>query len=136
MRDSAHGVRVKTIVVGYDDSEPARMALRRAAELAEKLDARLVVTSVTTVDEASYGDTELEELAHARALLDAEGVEAEYQPAIGEPADAIVDVAEQRGADLIVVGTRDPGAVQRLLGYSVSQGVLRRARCNVLVVRR
>ncbi len=127
---------METIVVGYDDSEPARMALRRAAELAEKLDARLVVTSVTTVDETSYGDTELEELGRARALLEAEGVEAEYQPAIGEPADAIVDVAERRGADLIVVGTRDPGAVQRILGYSVSQGVLRRARCNVLVVRR
>ncbi len=129
---------METIVVGYDDSEPARVALRRAAELAEKLDARLVVTSVTTVDETSYGDTELEleELSRARALLDAEGVEAEYQPAIGEPADAIVEVAERRGADLIVVGTRDPGAVQRLLGYSVSQGVLRRARCNVLVVRR
>ncbi len=127
---------METIVVAYDDTEPAKRALRRAAELAEKLDARLVVTSVTTVDEASYGDTELEELAHARGLLDAEGVEAEYQPAIGEPADAIVEVAERHGADLIVVGTRDPGAVQRMLGYSVSQGVLRRARCDVLVVRR
>ncbi len=127
---------METIVVAYDDTEPAKRALRRAAGLAEKLDARLVVTSVTTVDEASYGDTELEELAHARGLLDAEGVEAEYQPAIGEPADAIVEVAERHGADLIVVGTRDPGAVQRMLGYSVSQGVLRRARCDVLVVRR
>ena len=127
---------METIVVAYDDTEPAKRALRRAAELAEKLGARLVVTSVTAVDETSYGDSELEELAHARALLDAEGVEAEYQAAIGEPADAIVEVAERHGADLIVVGTRDPGAVQRMLGYSVSQGVLRQARCNVLVVRR
>lgn len=136
-RRGLHTLRLmETIVVAYDNSKPARLALKRAAELAQALGSRLVVTTVAPVEHAAEPTLDLEELRAARAVLESEGVEATYQPAIGEPADAIVDVAKQVGADLIVVGTRDPGPVQRLLGYSVSQGVLRRARCNVLVVRR
>ena len=132
---------MRTILVAYDDTKPARRALLRAAELAQALGARLVVTTVAPVEEAIAGapeavpELELEELARARALLDEQGVEAEYQAAIGEPADAIVEVAELHGAELIVVGTRDPGVVQRMLGQSVSHSVLRQARCDVLVVR-
>ena len=43
-------------------------------------------------------------------------------------------MAERRGADLIVVGTRQPGLLERLLEGSVSQGVARRAGCDVLIV--
>ncbi len=124
---------MKTIVVGYDGTEPADRALERAAELAEAFGSKLIVTTVVPVeDEVSP----VEELRRARTLLQEKGLAVEYQPAIGEPADALVEVAEKYGPDLIVVGTRDPGAVQRMLGQSVSQAVLRQARCNVLVVRR
>ena len=124
---------MKTIVVGYDGTEPADLALERAVELAKVFGSKLIVTSVAPVeDEVSR----VEELERARALLQEKGLDVEYQPAIGEPADALVEVAERYGAELLVVGTRDPGAIQRMLGQSVSQAVLRQARCNVLVVRR
>jgi len=129
---------METIVIAYDDTEPAKRALVRASELSRVFGARLVVTTVAPVDESAgaVADLDLPELARARAHLGERGIEAEYQPAFGEPADAIVEVAEKRGADLIVLGTREPGVVERLLGHSVSHAVLRMAKCDVLVVRR
>ncbi len=124
---------MKTIVVGYDGTEPADRALERAAELAKVFGSKLIVTWVAPVED-EVGPAE--ELDRARTLLSEQGLAVEYQPAIGEPADALVEVAERYGAELLVVGTRDPGAIQRMLGQSVSQAVLRQARCNVLVVRR
>lgn len=136
---------VKTIVIGYDETEPARRALARAADLAQAFGARVIVTSVApvlvgagrslgVVDPVDPPERHREELERAREFLKGRGVEAEYQPAIGEPADTIVAVAEQQNADLIVVGTREPNVIQRLLGQSVSQAVSRQAHCDVLIV--
>ena len=137
---------MQTIVVGFDDTEPARRALDRAAELAENFGSTLIVTSVAPLlvtvarsagplDPADPPEEHAEQLQDARELLQARGLEAEYVPASGEPAETIVDVAERRDADLIVVGTRDPGILERLLGQSVSAGVARHANCDVLIVR-
>jgi len=137
---------MKTIVIGYDATEPSDRALERGAQLAKAFGAKVIVTSVAPVvvggARGTYGaidptdtpEEHQEELAGAKAFLAKEGIEAEYQPALGEPADAIVEVAEQAGADLIVVGTREPNLVQRLLGQSVSEGVSRRAHRDVLIV--
>jgi nucleotide-binding universal stress UspA family protein len=62
------------------------------------------------------------------------GIAVEFAGVVGQPAEEIVELAEQQQADLIVVGTREPGFVVRLLGGSVSQGVARRAHCDVLIV--
>src|SRR3972149_2619470 len=48
------------------------------------------------------------------------GAEAELVEAVGDAADAIIEVATRHGADLIGVGTREPSQVERLLGHSVS----------------
>jgi nucleotide-binding universal stress UspA family protein len=136
---------VKKIVVGYDDTEPAKRALERAAELAKAFGASLVVTSVTPVVASigrSAGAIDITdppakheaELAAARAYLEGQGLTAEYQPAIGEVATAIVDAANELGADMIVVGTRDQGAIERLFHHSISTAVAHRARCDVLIV--
>ena len=54
--------------------------------------------------------------------------------AVGDVAEAIVEVSLRYEVDLIVVGTRELGAIERLLGHSVSEGVQRMARCDVLIV--
>jgi nucleotide-binding universal stress UspA family protein len=136
---------VKKIVLGFDDTEASRRALERAAQLAKAFDSELTVTSVARVEMSagrSAGPIDPtdplskheEELADARKYLEGQGIQAGYQPAVGDPADAIIDLAEERDADLIVVGTREPSMVARLLGQSVSESVAHKAHRDVLIV--
>lgn len=136
---------ITTIVVGYDESDPSRRALERAAMLSTALQAKLVVTSVASVPTPaggrSIGPDPVEsaaehraELADARAYLDGQGLTAEYVEAIGHEAQSILEVARERSADMIVIGSRELSALQRLLGQSVSDAVSHRARCDVLIV--
>jgi nucleotide-binding universal stress UspA family protein len=136
---------VKKIVVAYDDTESSRRALERSAALAQAFASELIVTSVAPiltgigrtagpVDPVDPPEKHAAELAAARTYLEGQGLSAEYVPAVGEPADTIVEVANERGADLIVIGTRELGFLQRLLGQSVSDSVAHHARCDVLIV--
>ena len=137
---------METIVVAYDATEPSKRALARAADIAEKFGSRLVVTSVTPVimPSGTHGTAGIDpidppaqhqaELEEAQTYLSGRNLKAELQPAIGDPADSIVEAAEQSGATLIVVGTREPTLLERLLGQSVSQAVSKHAHCDVLIV--
>jgi nucleotide-binding universal stress UspA family protein len=138
---------MKTIVVGYDETEGAKRALARAAELATAFDSKVIVTSVAQalvgataarglgpVDPVDPPELHREELRHAAAFLSERGLHAEYDVALGDPADKILELAESRDADLIVVGTREAGLLERLLDPSVSGAVQRKAHCDVLVV--
>ena len=134
---------MKTIVVGYDETEPAKRALARAAELAMAFGAKVIVTSVAPVihgrgigpvDPADPPELHREELQHAKALLAERGVEGEFDLALGDPADHIAGLAERSHADLVVVGTRGLHLVERMLGLSVSGEVARKAHRDVLIV--
>lgn len=136
---------MKTIVVGYDDSEASRRALERGALLAKAFESTLVVTSVAPAapsaaarsigaDPVETAGNHLAELAAARSYLDSQGLAASYVEALGHPGDAILAAAQEHSADLIVVGTREPGLLTRLLGGSVSEKVSQRAHCDVLIV--
>lgn len=144
---------VDTVLLAFDGTEPSRRALERAADLAQALDARLIVTSVAelplpgAIDAPGLGgaarlaDEGVAELDVARAnldeaqkLLQARGLEVELVPEVGVPADRIVDLAEDRNADLVVVGRGHPGFLERLLEGSVSEDVSRSTRKDVLIV--
>ncbi len=129
---------MQRIVVAYDD--PASATLERAAELAEAVGAELIVTTVTTAvetdDAAEAAQGAQRKLDEARARLSERTVAIEFVPVVGAPGKSIVKLADEREADLIVVGTRKKGFVDRLMEGSVNQEVLKRASCDVLVVHR
>jgi nucleotide-binding universal stress UspA family protein len=128
-------VPINTILVAYDD--PSSQTLGRAADYAEALSARLIVTNVAPPKDSSPEDSQRiarDRLEQARSYLEERKVEGEYVATAGAPADAIVRLAQERGVDLIVVGSRHKRFFERLVEGSVNQNVLRRAGCDVLVV--
>jgi nucleotide-binding universal stress UspA family protein len=143
----------KRIVVGTDGSETAREAVRQAIELARMSGAKLaVVAAFEPVPESrireekgdvpgdvSYAVGPREDvnvtLEAAVGMAKQEGVEAEPHPRQGDPADAILDIAEQTGADLIVVGNKGMTGAKRFLLGSVPNKVSHHAPCGVLIVR-
>jgi nucleotide-binding universal stress UspA family protein len=163
-------MKTKTIVVGYDGSDPAERALARAAELAEALAARLVVVSVsrparvvvtvpapelegvltpsplggpvpvgpTPPVEAERPDEAEEiaerQLAQARMTLAPRGLEADYVTAVGDPAERLLQAAEERDAELVVVGSREHGFLERLLARPVDEEIAKRTDRDVLLV--
>jgi len=137
---------MKTIIIGYDATDPAERALERAAQLASAFGSQVIVISVTPVslpagrgtagpDPTSPPELHEKELGDARHRLLEHGVEPEVVLGMGDPPRTILELAEERGADLIVLGTRQLGALARMFGQSVSEEVLRSAPCDVLLVR-
>jgi nucleotide-binding universal stress UspA family protein len=133
-----------TIMVGYDGSEPAQRALKRAAEFAGEGESVIVVTAAEGLfSDARTGEIvdpgEVEErdrlLVEGRSLLAEQGIAASTLPKDGEPGDALVGAATDEGADLLVVGTRGRNRLARTLLGSVSTKVVQDAPCDVLVVR-
>jgi nucleotide-binding universal stress UspA family protein len=137
---------MKRIVVGFDGSDNARKALERAAELAHG--ATVAVVSATSparllrdpaggVSPEDPADVEArtQALAEARTYLEEKGITGQYITGHGNPADVIVQEAEESGADLIIVGTRGLNAAQRVLLGSISTNVVHHATVDVLVVR-
>jgi nucleotide-binding universal stress UspA family protein len=143
----------RSIVVGTDGSDTATEAVRQAVELARTVGGRLQV--VTAYEPSSRrrrrvgGRPPADEAAwtvHARedvdAILDAAarvarvaGVEVETHARLGDPADAILDVAEETKADVIVVGNRGMTGARRFLLGSVPNKVSHHAPCSVLIIR-
>jgi nucleotide-binding universal stress UspA family protein len=141
------------IVVGTDGSETAEEAVRQAAVLAKLAGGRLEVVSAlepvpalrTTGEKVSApGDVQHEfgpredvnfVLEKALRIAAGEGVEARPHPMEGDPADAILDVADEIGADLIVVGNKGMTGAGRFLLGSVPNKISHHARCGVFIAR-
>jgi len=143
----------KSIVIGTDGSETAKEAVRQASELATTLGSRLhLVSAYEPVPEGRLREerTEVPEdlqwmvnpredvnatLEETGDQLKEQGLEVEIHAREGDPADAILDVAEEKGADLIVVGNKGMTGAKRFLLGSVPNKVSHHAPCSVLIIR-
>lgn len=141
------------IVVGTDGSETAGEAVRQAVDLAKLTGAELhVVSAYAPISERRVRDTQEEAppdvqyeigpredvnlvLDAAAAAARKEGIEVQTHPVEGDPAEAILNVAEEAGADLIVVGNKGMTGARRFLLGSVPNNVSHHAPCSVIIVR-
>jgi len=143
-----------SIVVGTDGSQTAREAVSQAVELAKRLDASLHVVSAyepgsgggikdqTTRSVAPDREwaTKLREevdatLDEAATLAGEAGVDVSVYARQGDAADAILDVAEERGADLVIIGNKGMTGAKRFLLGSVPNKVSHYAPCAVMIIR-
>jgi nucleotide-binding universal stress UspA family protein len=125
---------IETILLATDTSAASRAAEDQAFDLAVRLGARLVVLSVVSGAPSARSSRQLAvETIVQRAR--AGGATATGLTWEGDAGESIVEASESESADLIVVGTHERGTVGRLFLGSVSDHVVRHARCPVMVVR-
>lgn len=135
---------IRTILLATDLSPSATSAALYAMELASQLDALLVVASVIdTIGSVVGVGSRIDQLRGEReeqvqgivGRARAAGANATFLVWQGEPGPTIIAAAEAERADLIVLGTHGRQGLTRFLLGSVSDHVVRHARCPVLVVR-
>jgi nucleotide-binding universal stress UspA family protein len=138
---------ISTVAVGTDGSATAEEAVKQAAELARRFGAKLVLLSAFPGSRGSPAgrgqDVELQWAVSSRArvktilgrsaeTLRQAGIECETRSDEGDPADVLVRLASECGADLLVIGNK--GMKRRVLG-SVPNTVTHQADCTVMVVK-
>jgi nucleotide-binding universal stress UspA family protein len=142
-----------SIVVGTDGSATATVAVREAVDVAKAVGATLqLVSAYAPVPEqrlreerrgapedvqwAIHPRHEVEtSLADAADLARAAGVDVNTHARQGDPSDAILDVAEESGADLIIVGNKGMTGAKRFLLGSVPDKISHHAPCSVMIIR-
>jgi nucleotide-binding universal stress UspA family protein len=138
-----------TILHPTDYSELSHAAMQYAVEEARLRGACLIILhTVETLgpENATFGEvmSQPQPEAYRKRLWDElhrekpadPAIPVEYLLAEDEPVEAIVRVAAERHCDLIVLGSHGRQGLQRLLGGSIAEQVMRRASCPVLVVKR
>lgn len=138
---------ISTVAVGTDGSATAAEAVREAAEIARRFGAKLVLLSAFRDSRGSpTGAAKNIELqwasnssARVRSILEQieadlgqSGIECDTLADDGDPAEVLVRLAEECGADLLVIGNK--GMKRRVLG-SVPNTVTHKANCSVLVIK-
>ena len=148
---SAVGV-AQSIVVGTDGSETAMRAVQHAADLARATGARVHLVSaykpLTGVHIAAgagipeIAALDIEPTVHVNSILDQaaaifrmQGVEVETHACKGDPASALLDIADAQHATMIVVGNKGMDSARRYVLGNVPNKVSHHAPCSVLIVR-
>jgi nucleotide-binding universal stress UspA family protein len=143
----------RSIVVGTDGSDTATEAVRQAVELARMVGGKLELVSAyepvprqRLAEERREAPEDLQWAINPREDVDATlesaaqlardaGVPVRTYPRQGDPADAVLDVAEELEADLIIVGNKGMTGAKRFLLGSVPNKVSHHAPCSVLIIR-
>ena len=143
----------KSIVVGTDGSDTAAQAVRQAVDLASAVGAKVELVSAyepvpaqRLAEERRQAPEDLQwainpredveaTLQEAAAVASEAGVSAETYARQGDPADAILDVAEEQNADVVIVGNKGMTGARRFLLGSVPDKISHHAPCSVLIVR-
>ena len=139
---------MRSIVVGTDGSTDAELAIERAAEIAKATGAKVHLVTVVhnptfhepIASSAKMGDVDMGGVAEgvlvrAERQLEDAGVEVEKHTREGDPARALIEIADELEADLIIVGARGKSAMERFLLGSVSHKLSHYAGRSVMVVR-
>lgn len=140
---------MEPIIVGVDDSEEARDALRWALDYATKTGAPVVAVTALEPPRVVGRAVTLDDLSRLDGIRAATGewlrdfvdsvrgadrsVDIQTRVLDGHPVDVLV--GESKDAQLVVVGARGSGLFHRLLLGSVSNGVLHHAHCSVAIIR-
>lgn len=135
---------MKTILVCYEERPVAHRVLERAAELARAFDAHVIVTSVAPVlrvtragpiDPVDPPERHEAEVAEAAARLARLGItDVETVAGLGDVANSIARLADEREVDLVVLGAHEGGMLSRLLGMSTTDAVAHKSPSDVLIV--
>jgi nucleotide-binding universal stress UspA family protein len=141
------------IVVGTDGSDTATKAVQQATDLASRLGATVhLVSAYEPVpqgrlrDERQQVPDDMQWMVNPREdvnnvleesakTLEEAGVKVQTHPREGDPADAILDVAEEQEAALIIVGNKGMTGAKRFLLGSVPNKVSHHAPCSVMIIR-
>ncbi len=139
------------ILVGVDGSESSKKALQKAIDLAKALNATLHIVSVVKPIELAAIDyippEDIEEYEHeqiekikpclneAKKLAEENGLKPKVKILEGDPAEELMDYADDNNCDLIVVGYRGKGGFKRLLLGSTANNLVKYANQSVLVVK-
>ncbi len=139
----------KRILVGIDGSDASLKASRKAADIAKKFCSELILVSIVPPPTVLLGEMLVPEvldtsplkeaaehsLSQLKELLEKEhGITVRTLVSVGDPAEALVDIAEQENADLIVIGRRGLSKIERFFVGSITKKVLERSPIDVLVV--
>ena len=142
-----------SIVVGTDGSTTAGEAVRQATEMAKGLGASIHLVSAfepvsnqrlqgeraDAPSDVQWSINPREDveatLREAAETIEGEGVSVDTYAREGDPADAILDVAEETSADLVVVGNKGMTGAKRFLLGSVPNKVSHHAPCSVMIIR-
>ena len=137
----------KKVLIGYDGFEGSLLALEKGLVLAETLGAEVLVLSVAGIPDYAETISEIEEAKeqalkyYGEILKDVERISKDKNINVktmikyGKPAEVIVEVAEEMGIDLIILGPSKYSYVRRRILGSTADKVVEKASCSVLIMK-